>query len=217
MKNNMKHNTIQTTQSAGPDWEFIDYARGLEKQWRDSLPRYTDKELLEMFPEARGMIPLKIQKWELVRQEITNSIKAKLQVIYKKSAQENQWFWRAVVKYLDRQRLAETHRHLVRLRRQLALARNDKPKKGAITQEHIQRALTVPLVDIAMQRLKLRGSGRTFVGLCPFHNEKSPSFHIYPANNNFYCFGCQKGGNVINFVRELDGLSFREAIDYLTR
>jgi DNA primase len=67
-----------------------------------------------------------------------------------------------------------------------------------------------------MQNIKLRRSGRTFSGLCPFHNERHPSLHIYPHNNSFYCYGCNKGGNVINFVRELQGLSFREAVEYLT-
>ncbi|OGZ10754.1 MAG: hypothetical protein A3C93_05560 [Candidatus Lloydbacteria bacterium RIFCSPHIGHO2_02_FULL_54_17] len=213
----MEIKTIQATENAEPDWEFLDYALSLEKQWKDSRARFTDKELVDIFPEAKNIIPLKIREWEQVRHKITNSIKTKLLVIKKQSAKEHQWFWREVVKYLDGQRLVETQGHLVRLRRQLALARNDRPKNGAITDERIQRAIAVPLVDIAMRRIKLSKGGKTFFGLCPFHNERRPSFHIYHANNSFYCFGCQKGGNVITFVRELEGLSFREAIKYLTQ
>ena len=212
----MENNAIQIIEDTEPDWEFFNYALDLEKQWEDSLPRFTDKELFEVFPEAKRIIPLKIMEWEKELHNITSIIKNKLRTAYKQSAPENHWFWREIIKILDGDRLAEPHRHLMRLRRQLTVAQDRKPKNGAITDERIQRALAVSLVDIAMQRMKLRKNGKTFVGLCPFHNEKTPSFHIYPIKNNFYCYGCQKGGNIINFIRKLDGLSFREAIEYLT-
>ena len=198
------------------DWEFFNYALDLEKQWEDSLPRLTDKELLDIFPEAKIVIPLKIKEWEKESHKVISIIKNKLRFAYKKSAPENHWFWREIIKQLDGERLVESQKHLMRLRRQLTIAQDRKPKDGAITEARIQQALTVSLVDIAAQRMKLRRNGKTLVGLCPFHNERKPSFHIYHANNSFYCYGCQKGGNVINFVRELEGLSFREAIKYLT-
>lgn len=197
------------------DWEFLDYAARLEEQWKESLPRYTDKELLEIFPEARYVIPPKIQEWKCKRRKVVEAIKAKLLVVHTKSAPENQWFWKEVIKQFDGQSLIEANRHIYRLRRQLAVAQNRKPKGNQLTDERIQRALAVPLLDIAMQNIKLRKSGRTFSGLCPFHNERHASFHIYPHNNSFYCYGCSKGGNVINFVREVQGLSFREAVEYL--
>src|SRR3989344_4796299 len=192
----MENNNLQSIQEMEADWEFFNYALDLEKQWEDSLPRLTDKELLDIFPEAKIVIPLKIKEWEKESHKVISIIKNKLRFAYKKSAPENHWFWREIIKQLDGERLVESQKHLIRLR--------------------IQQALTVCLVDIAAQRMKLRRNGKTLVGLCPFHNERKPSFHIYHANNSFYCYGCQKGGNVINFVRELEGLSFREAIKYLT-
>ncbi|MEK9737470.1 MAG: CHC2 zinc finger domain-containing protein, partial [Candidatus Nanopelagicales bacterium] len=58
--------------------------------------------------------------------------------------------------------------------------------------------------------LKPAGGG-SFKGLCPFHDERSPSFHVTPSKGMYYCFGCQEGGDVISFVQKLDHLTFAEA------
>lgn len=210
-----KIETIQANEYQEPDWEFLDYAAELEKEWRESLPRYTDKELLEMFPEAKRIIPVKIQEWRSKRRKVIEVIKSKLRIVHTKSAPENQWFWKEVIKQLDGHEVVEMNKHISRLCRQLTVGQNRKQKGNRLTEERIQQALAASLVDIAMQNMKLRKAGKTFMGLCPFHNERHPSFHIYPHNNSFYCYGCNKGGNVINFVRELQGLSFREAVEYL--
>jgi DNA primase len=69
------------------------------------------------------------------------------------------------------------------------------------------------IVAVVRERVpSLRQRGRSFTGLCPFHNEKSPSFSVNPDKGFFYCFGCKKGGSVIDFVMEADGLTFREAV-----
>jgi hypothetical protein len=57
----------------------------------------------------------------------------------------------------------------------------------------------------------LRRSGREYVGLCPFHVEKTPSFAVNPEKNLWHCFGCGAGGNAITFVMKMDGVSFKEA------
>lgn len=62
--------------------------------------------------------------------------------------------------------------------------------------------------------LKNAGGG-SMKGLCPFHDEKSPSFHVTPARGFFHCFGCQQGGDVIKFLMEIDGLAFAEAVERL--
>jgi DNA primase len=63
----------------------------------------------------------------------------------------------------------------------------------------------------------LRKRGPDLVGLCPFHAEKSPSFHVHPDRGFFKCFGCQKGGDVISFVMELEGLTFPDALRVLAK
>ncbi len=71
--------------------------------------------------------------------------------------------------------------------------------------------------EIARSHMDLKRRGKNLVGLCPFHNEKTPSFNLYPGNNSFYCFGCGKGGGVINFVMEIERLDFVEAVRWLAQ
>ena len=68
------------------------------------------------------------------------------------------------------------------------------------------------IVDVISQYVHLKRSGRNFFGLCPFHNEKSPSFSVSPI---FHCFGCGVGGNVITFVSQIEGLNFVETVQML--
>ncbi|MGZ8751394.1 MAG: DNA primase [Acidimicrobiia bacterium] len=71
------------------------------------------------------------------------------------------------------------------------------------------------LVALASEHLALKRVGQRFVGLCPFHSEKSPSFSINPSMGLFHCFGCQKSGDAITFVREVDHLDFVGAVERL--
>jgi DNA primase len=68
------------------------------------------------------------------------------------------------------------------------------------------------IVDVVGAHVQLRKAGRSFVGLCPFHQEKTPSFHVNRERQIYHCFGCQKGGDAITFLIEMEGLSFSEAV-----
>lgn len=68
------------------------------------------------------------------------------------------------------------------------------------------------IVDIVGQYVQLKKSGKNYFGLCPFHNEKSPSFSVAEDKQIFHCFGCGRGGNVYGFLQELEGISFPEAV-----
>ncbi len=63
--------------------------------------------------------------------------------------------------------------------------------------------------------IELRRRGRNLVGLCPFHNEKTPSFTVYPETASYYCFGCGAGGDVIGFIRNIENLDYVEAVKFL--
>lgn len=71
------------------------------------------------------------------------------------------------------------------------------------------------IVDVLSQYMHLKRSGRNFFGLCPFHNEKSPSFSVSSDKQIFHCFGCNVGGNVITFVSKIEGLNFVETVQML--
>ncbi len=76
--------------------------------------------------------------------------------------------------------------------------------------EEVRQAADI--VDVVSDHVKLRRSGSNFTGLCPFHNEKTPSFSVSPNLGIFKCFGCGEGGDVFNFVMKTDGVGFEEAV-----
>jgi hypothetical protein len=73
------------------------------------------------------------------------------------------------------------------------------------------------IVNLVSDYVQLRKAGRNFKGLCPFHQEKTPSFIVFPDSGNFKCFGCGKGGDVFTFYKEVERVDFREALEELAR
>ena len=71
------------------------------------------------------------------------------------------------------------------------------------------------IVDVISQYVNLKRSGRNFFGLCPFHNEKSPSFSVSPEKQIFHCFGCGVGGNVFHFISKIENIGFLESLQIL--
>lgn len=89
---------------------------------------------------------------------------------------------------------------------------------GRIDQETVQRILdAADIVDVVSDFVKLRRSGANYKGLCPFHNERTPSFSVNKARNICKCFSCGKGGSPVNFIMEHEQMSFQEALRYLAR
>lgn len=86
----------------------------------------------------------------------------------------------------------------------------------AIAQEIIDRVLgAADIVGIIGEHVKLSKRSGQYWGVCPFHNEKTSSFTVSPTKGIYKCFGCGKGGNVINFLQEHEKMSFPEAVRYL--
>jgi DNA primase len=88
---------------------------------------------------------------------------------------------------------------------------------GRIREEDIAEVREKARIDeVVSSYVTLRpAGGGSLKGLCPFHDEKSPSFHVTPSRNFYHCFGCQEGGDVLNFLMKIDGLSFVEAVERL--
>ena len=87
------------------------------------------------------------------------------------------------------------------------------PRYSDETIEEVRQANDI--VDVISQYVHLKRSGRNFFGLCPFHNEKSPSFSVSPDKQIFHCFGCGVGGNVFTFLSRIEGVNFVEAVQTL--
>ncbi|PKL02878.1 MAG: DNA primase [Synergistetes bacterium HGW-Synergistetes-2] len=71
------------------------------------------------------------------------------------------------------------------------------------------------IVEVIGDYVRLKKAGNNFLGLCPFHDEKTPSFNVSPSRQTFHCFGCGQGGDVFSFIMEKENLSFREALEIL--
>lgn len=73
------------------------------------------------------------------------------------------------------------------------------------------------IVDVISSYTALKRAGSNMQGLCPFHSEKTPSFTVFTANQNYYCFGCGAGGDVITFVRQIENLEYMPALEFLAK
>lgn len=90
-------------------------------------------------------------------------------------------------------------------------------KKGMYYPEEIVEQVIAAndIVDVIGSHVHLKKSGASFMGLCPFHNEKTPSFSVHPGKQVFHCFGCGEGGNVLTFLMKYENYSFQEALKVL--
>ena len=74
---------------------------------------------------------------------------------------------------------------------------------------------SVDIVTLIQNYVPLTKSGNRYRGSCPFHNEKTPSFFVFPGKGNYYCFGCKATGDVIDFLKNYNRLSFVESLELL--
>ncbi len=87
-----------------------------------------------------------------------------------------------------------------------------------VSQEQLERIREATnIVDLVAEHVRLRKRGRNFIGLCPFHNEKTPSFNVQEERGIFKCFGCGKGGDAFSFVMQMEGLTFPETVRKLAK
>lgn len=188
----------------------------LESFWRKTLPKPNDSIWIETFPEAKEIIPIKIQEWQELYDRFATIVKQKIADLRRIAKDDfNYWFYREWIKINEGCELSKIQKQIKRLKWLIV----DKKKfdSNHITQDDIERAKEVSLLDIAEADTRLRKSGKTYSGLCPFHQEKSPSFVIYPESNTFVCFGCQMKGDVIAYLMNIRKLTFIEAVRWLQK
>ena len=73
------------------------------------------------------------------------------------------------------------------------------------------------IVDVVGSFVPLISKGGSYWGCCPFHSEKTPSFHVLPDKQIYYCFGCKKGGDVVHFIMDIENLPFPDAVRFLAK
>lgn len=179
--------------------------------------KFSDQELLEIFPEAKGIIPMKIKETKAEISEKKTDIKKRLKGLYHLKVDElPEWFGEELIKTFFMPELVVLQKRLFRLERFQQLLR---PKSKRSNQfdfpEKIEIARNYPIEEMARDKLELKQAGKNFSSLCPFHEEKTPSFYLYTDTNRFYCFGCHEKGDVINLTMALYYLDFKEVVELL--
>ena len=87
-----------------------------------------------------------------------------------------------------------------------------------IPRDTVQKILdTAQVEEVVADFVSLKKRGAEWWGCCPFHNEKTPSFHVVPARGIYYCFGCHKGGSAVGFVMDHEHMSYPDALRYLAK
>lgn len=186
-----------------------------EKEYKP--PKFTDRELLEIFPEAKEIIPIKIKETKEEINEKKSDIRDRLKRLYSLKADKfSEWFGEKLIETFVVPELTVLEKRLFRLNRfQQLLKPKSKKSNWFNFSEKIEIARNYPIEEIARDKLELKQVGKNFISLCPFHNEKTPSFYLYTNTNKFYCFGCHEKGDVISLTMALYGLDFKEAIKLL--
>jgi len=192
----------------------------LDENNRKLFPKITERESPNALLETReDYVAFRLIDLELEKIALEKTIIEKTKVIKAKFKPEDQWFWEMIVDYCEGNDLSHTKKQIVNLEHVLSLLQKNYgeiPELSArITAEMIKTAELKPIYDVVNPIVKLKECGKDYTGLCPFHLQKTASFFLYPETNSFYCFGCGKGGNVIAFVMEYYGLSYKEAVKHL--
>jgi hypothetical protein len=192
-----------------------------------SFPYPNEEERLRIFfassVEAKAMFDEKIAEWLDVAREARRAIKHDLMEIGRLGDKRSRWFWTEALKISPAaKQLTEARRQISRLRR-LKRAADRVFKVGDEGNDTLDfdivltRAKQIPILDVISRVVDVKKAGKAYIALCPFHDDKQPSLHVYPATNSFYCFGCQRGGDAIEFVRLRFGYGFKDAIEYVTK
>lgn len=175
------------------------------------LTQHSDTELLEIFPEAKSIVPKLLKSYKQQRAELVEAIAKRLADIKAESSDEMyQYFYRKWLAVTLGEELQVIDGHIARLSNQLQLIKGKSTPKGIVTWELIKSARSVPVESLFNQQF--RRSGRNLIGLCPFHEERTPSFHIYTEENRGWGFCCNQGGDSIKLYMLLHDCDFKEAV-----
>jgi len=177
--------------------------------------RYSPKELLKIFPEAKEIIPIKLKEWKDKKELLLKRFRKLLREIRNKDV-KNRLFCIFLLKDTYEEKVRKIETHIYRLNSYLC---DEKEDKGRITISQIEKVKQIPILDVfsSLYDGYIKKSGKNYSCLCPFHQEKNPSFYIFPETNTFYCFGCGEKGDVIDLVKKMKKVNFPKAVEFLLK
>lgn len=199
------------------DDEQIMYFLELQNNWEASNKKLSEKELIEIFPDSEEIVSDNLARYMSKRKVLTKKIKKQLGVVKEAPDEMTKFFLMEWLKNNEMKILKRINGHISRLARMKRMLTKEPPRAGAITDYDIQLAKQVPLETIIGRDVNLRRSGKYLIGLCPFHQEKTPSFTINTQTNYWRCYGCMLHGDSLEYIKLAHGLSFREAVSYLAK
>ena len=161
------------------------------------------------------IIPKKIKECRFAIKEKESEIQDALSQIYSLKTDEfSEWFGEKIIETFMFPDLKRLEKQLFELNSFLPIIYPDKYSLDNFG-EQIETARHYPIYELARDKLELKQAGKNWLGLCPFHDEKTPSFYLYTETNTFHCFGCQEHGDTIKLAMSLYGLEFKETIAML--
>ena len=175
---------------------------------------YTQSELLDLFPDA---IPNEIEKCKKRIVELESKISEALNYLITCNADKfSIWYCKKIIQMMLVKELLKQDRYLSLLNSKLNARNPNYDNQHELDyQQRKERAKNYPIAEIANRFIELKQNGNKFVGCCPIHNEKTPSFYLYIETNTYHCFGCGAHGDVINLTMNLYGTDFRGALEIL--
>lgn len=181
----------------------------LEREWKRNLINTTlDIGILK----GTGIVEPKIREFDEEIAKSKDHIETLIRQISKLTSDE-QILCNSILKNTLIKDLVELESQRARFLRHKRLLSAQNSKKNSHLD--VESAASHQILSIAERDTLLRRSGKTFTGRCPLHDDRSPSFYIYPETNSFYCFGCNQGGNTIDYVMQKDGLDFKRAVQFI--
>jgi hypothetical protein len=189
--------------------EQQDYLNSLQPLTKSRVPLL---EAIEIFSDDAK--PVLIEKQRCLSDQ-ENHFKGLLEVkvaaasrTFKYKDEFTNWFLTRMATYRTAFRLADIKREKKNIDRALLLLTKGKNKDW---ESKVETARQIPVEELFAGKLK-KVSKTRLVGLCPLHQEKTPSFTIYTHNNSWYCYGCSQGGDVLNLLMRLEKLEFKDAV-----
>ena len=189
------------------------YFKDLEKEWRSGIEKHNTKEFKKIFPEVAEVIRENI----LITIEQLDTANHNAYDSYLKSLKNPEIaYLYEVIGEMIFENIETLRRRLKRLVFQHLVLTTRQRESIKYNLDNIREHADLKAIAESYG-LALRRSGKNYSCICPWHEDRNPSLVIFVDNNRFKCFGCERHGNVFNFIMEMEGVDFKTALNYLKK